>query len=93
MITIKVRFNYTWGPVVATVNEKGVWTVDESYYLSDLIEMYLNSLYGPTFTEWDYEPYPSFLRARAVARNLNGKIIETNLPIGDTLPQPHTITQ
>ena len=47
MITIKVRFNYDWGPVVATVDEKGVWTVDESYYLSDLIEMYLNSLYGP----------------------------------------------
>ena len=96
MITIKVRFYYhNWGPIIATVDEKGVWVVNEGGDLpdADLLELFLNAAYGPTFTESDYEPYPSFLRARAVARDLNGKIIETNLPIGDTLPQPHTITQ
>ena len=36
MITIKVRFNYhNWGPIIATVNEKGIWIVNEGGNLPD----------------------------------------------------------
>ena len=71
------------GPAAFVVcGEDGVWSVLEGGYDSDLLEQYLNLLWGPNWTKphGKFNPYPSFLRVEQLLEAHKGEILGTEFP-------------
>ena len=68
--------------VRARCDDDATWHVESTHELSPQIERMLNALYGAEWRTADYEPYPSFHRARAAAKELKGVVVSNTPPLG-----------
>ena len=77
-----ITFTVVRTRVRARCDDDCTWHVESPNELASLIERMLNANYGKDWRSKYYEPYPSFHRARAAAKELRGRVVADIAPPG-----------